>query len=125
MSRRPRHRYAADLPCDLPDLLTNTARKFPPQQHTAGRTAPGPHPPGSGPVSKSRTYNAGSSRTSFRHFAGPAHLAVLARPGFVRAAPPPRHHPDQAAPSYTALLRQDGGEGLSRPLEQQRLTAQR
>src|SRR5215471_1021965 len=31
---------------------------------------------------------------------------------------PPRHHPDQAAPSFTALLRQDGGEGLSPPLEQ-------
>src|SRR5262249_40727859 len=37
---------------------------------------------------------------------------------------PPRHHPGQAAPSYTALLRQDGGEGLSPPLEQQRPTAQ-
>ncbi len=33
---------------------------------------------------------------------------------------PPRHHPDQAALSFTALLRQDGGEGLSPPLEQQR-----
>jgi hypothetical protein len=31
---------------------------------------------------------------------------------------PPRHHPDQAARSFTALLRQDGGEGLSPPLEQ-------
>jgi hypothetical protein len=31
---------------------------------------------------------------------------------------PPRHHPDQAALSFTALLRQDGGEGLSPPLEQ-------
>jgi len=30
---------------------------------------------------------------------------------------PPRHHPDQAALSYTALLRQDSGEGLSPPLE--------
>jgi hypothetical protein len=37
---------------------------------------------------------------------------------------PPRHHPDQAALSFTALLRQDGGEGLSPPLEQQHLTAQ-
>jgi hypothetical protein len=27
------------------------------------------------------------------------------------------------APGYTALLRQDGGEGLSPPLEQRRLTA--
>ena len=31
---------------------------------------------------------------------------------------PPRHHPDQAALSFTALLRQDGGEGHSPPLEQ-------
>src|ERR1022692_1341350 len=37
---------------------------------------------------------------------------------------PPRHHPDQAALSYTALLRQNGGESISPPLEQQRLTAQ-
>jgi len=36
---------------------------------------------------------------------------------------PPRHHPDQAALSFTTLLRQDGGEGLSPPLEQQRLAA--
>src|SRR5690349_20731416 len=37
---------------------------------------------------------------------------------------PPRHHPDQAALSSTAPPRQDGGEGLSPPLEPQRLTAQ-
>ncbi|MGK2852568.1 MAG: recombinase family protein [Microbacteriaceae bacterium] len=30
---------------------------------------------------------------------------------------PHRHLPEQAAPSYTALLRQDGGEGLSPPLK--------
>src|SRR5262249_17965029 len=30
---------------------------------------------------------------------------------------PPRHHPDQAALSFTTLLRQDSGEGLSPPLE--------
>ena len=30
---------------------------------------------------------------------------------------PPRHHPDQAAPSFTALLRQDGGEGFPPPLK--------
>jgi transposase len=35
------------------------------------------------------------------------------RPGFVRAAcHPPRHLPGQAALSFTALLRQDGGAGL-------------
>ena len=36
---------------------------------------------------------------------------------------PPRHHPDQAALSSTALLRQDQRRGLSPPLEPQRLTA--
>ena len=38
----------------------------------------------------------------------PHHQAVLIRPGVVRAASHlPRHHPDQAALSYTVLLRQD------------------
>lgn len=38
----------------------------------------------------------------------PHHLAVLARPGFVRAASHPlRRHTDQAALSSTVLLRQD------------------
>jgi len=36
---------------------------------------------------------------------------------------PPRHHPDQAVLSYSDLLRQAAGEGLSPPLEPQRLTA--
>ncbi len=47
----------------------------------------------------------------------PDHLAVLARPGFVKAAcrlsPRPR---GQTASSFTNLLRQAGGEGLSPPL---------
>ena len=34
MPRRPRHRYAADIPRGLPDLLTYTARKFPPLPHS-------------------------------------------------------------------------------------------
>jgi hypothetical protein len=54
----------------------------------------------------------------------PRHLAVLTRPSFVGAAcHPPRRHPGRAAPSSTPLLRQDGGEGLSPPLNTQRLTA--
>lgn len=49
----------------------------------------------------------------------PHHLAVLTRPDFAGAAcHPPRHLPDQAAPSFTALLRQDSGEGLPPPLDQ-------
>jgi hypothetical protein len=54
----------------------------------------------------------------------PRHLAVLTRLGFVGAAcHPSRRHPGQTAPSSTLPLRQDGGEGLSPPLETQRLTA--
>jgi hypothetical protein len=47
----------------------------------------------------------------------PPHLAVLDVRLCRGCSRPPRHHPDQAAPSFTALLRQDGGEGLSPPLE--------
>ena len=126
MSRRPRHRYAADLPCGLPDLLIYTAREFPPQRHTAGRTAPGPHPPGSGPVSKIKDVKRRFLAYSFPpRSPDPPHLAVLSTSRLCQGCSrPPRHHPDQAALSFTALLRQDGGEGLSPPLEQQRLTAQ-
>jgi hypothetical protein len=50
----------------------------------------------------------------------PRRLAVPTRHGFVRAAcHPPRHLPGQAAPSSTAPLRRDGGEGLSPQLDQQ------
>ncbi len=50
----------------------------------------------------------------------PRHLAVPTRHGFVGAAcHPSRHLPRPAAPSFTALLRQDRGEGLSPPLNQQ------
>jgi hypothetical protein len=43
---------------------------------------------------------------------------VPVRPDIVGAAShPPRRSPDQAAPNFTALLRQDSGEGLSPPLD--------
>jgi hypothetical protein len=43
---------------------------------------------------------------------------VPVRPDIVGAAcHPPRRSPDQAAPHFTALLRQDSGEGLSPPLD--------
>ena len=46
----------------------------------------------------------------------PRRLAVPTRHGFVGAAcHPSRHLPEQAAPSFTAPLRRDGGEGLSPP----------
>ena len=110
--------YAADLPRGLPGLQQTPARKFPPQQQTAGRAAPGPYPPGS-----SRCHSQGR-KTPVPRVLLSATLAGPAPSGSTRTSRlcqgcsrPPRHHPDQAALSYTTLLRQDGGEGLSPPLE--------
>jgi hypothetical protein len=51
--------------------------------------------------------------------AGPAPSGSTGTPRLCQGCSrPPRHHPAQAAPSFTALPRQDGGEGLSPPLEQ-------
>src|SRR5215472_19230415 len=92
--------------------------EVPPQVHTTGRTAPGPYPPGS-----SRSMHKGRRRrflaySSPPHSPGPPHLAVLDTSRLCRGCShPPRHHPDQAAPNFTALLRQNRGEGLSPPLE--------
>ena len=72
------------------------------------RTAPGPYPPDS-----SRCTMKGRKRRFLAYSfpsrsPDPHHLAVLARPGFVRAASHPhRRHPDRAAPSSTVPLRQD------------------
>jgi hypothetical protein len=50
----------------------------------------------------------------------PRRLAVPTHHGFVGAAcHPSRHLPRPAAPSFTAPLRRDGGEGLSPPIDQQ------
>jgi hypothetical protein len=71
------------------------------------RTAPGPYPPGLsqfGLEGRKRRFLAYSFPSCSP---GPHHLAVLARPGFVRAAcHPPRRHPGRAALSSTSLPRQ-------------------
>jgi len=83
------------------------------------RTAPGPYPRQIGAGEPLRDVPTLVPRVLlFVTLAEPTPLAVLARPGFVGAAPThARHLPEQAAPSYTALLRQDGGESLSPPLK--------
>jgi len=53
----------------------------------------------------------------------PPHLAVLERPGFVRTASALPGTTRIRLLSYSNLLRQAAGEGLSPPLEPQRLTA--
>jgi len=66
-----------------------------------------------------RDVNAGSSRTPFRHARRARDIwrswPVPALPGPLATLP--RRHPGRAAPSFTGLLRQPGGEGLSPPLE--------
>jgi hypothetical protein len=125
MPLRPRCEYAAVLPRSLPGSSCPPPREFP--AHTLGRVraAPGPDPPGFEPVSHkgvvTRRFLAYSSPS---RLPDPYHLAVLARPGFVRAAP--------ALPGITRLRlpsappsRCNGidGEGLSPPLESLRFTA--
>ena len=46
MSQRHRHEYAADLPHGLPGLVKEPPREVPAANDPAGRTAPGPYPPG-------------------------------------------------------------------------------
>jgi hypothetical protein len=122
VSQRHRHRYAADLPCGLPGLLKESSREVPAANDPAGRTAPGPYPP-----DLSRSTLIKDVRTPvpcvllFATLAGPAPSGSAGTSRLCQGCShPPRHHPDQAALSFTALLRQDGGEGLSPPLEQQR-----
>ena len=85
-----RHRcgYAAGLPRSLPGGSCLPPREFPARHEGRVRAAPGPDPPDFEPVSHkggvTRRFLAYSSPS---RSPGTAHLAVLNRPGFVRAAP--------------------------------------
>ena len=117
-------------PCGI---ASGTPQAFP----AASRPAPKHQPGSSPPVMKGRCaprparirqvragrslrdVNAGSSRTPFRHARRARDIwrswPVPALPGPLATLP--RRHPGRAAPSFTGLLRQPGGEGLSPPLE--------
>jgi hypothetical protein len=100
------------------------SRSSPPPDKWQVRTAPSPYPPDWSwwavkgrqtlislvhlPVSLTGPAPSGSTDAS-RRCQGCSH--------------PPRHLPDQAAPSFTWSLRQPGGEGLSPPLDFGRLVA--
>jgi len=108
MPLRHRCEYAADLPRSLPGSSCPPPREFPAQPATgAHRFQPrstrfelASH---KGDVKRRFLTYSSPSRSP-----NPSHLAVLARPGFVRAAyRPHRRHPDQTALSSTVLLRQD------------------
>ena len=124
MSLRHRHEYAVVLPRGLLASFEIPAREFPAPVAGAHRIRP----------RSARFEPVASLRDVKRRFLAysspsrspdPPHLAVLARPGFVRAAPalPGTTRirlPSAPPPCYDRA----GGEGLPPPLEPQRLTAQ-
>jgi len=86
MPQRPRYGYAAGLPRSLPSSIKTPPREFPARNGGRVRAASGPDPPGS-----SRCKIMGRKRRFLAYSFSPRspgtrHLAVLTRPGFVRAA---------------------------------------
>ena len=102
MPPRHRHGYPAALHRGLPARPKQTTREVPRQPNIQqGRTASSPDPPGSSWCALRRRRRRFLAYSSPSRLPDPHHLAVLARPGFVGAASrPPRHLPDQAAPSF-------------------------
>ena len=102
-----------------PGQLRNTDRGVP-HRPTDGRCAPLPaqiHQVRAG-VSVERRKRRFLAYSSPSRSPDPHHLAVLARPGFVRAAPAlPGITRIRLPSASTSLLRQGSGEGLSPPLE--------
>jgi hypothetical protein len=121
---RYRHGYAADIHRGLPAGNHMATKEFSTTRRQWMRTATSPYPPDLSwwavkgrqslvshvhlPVSLTGPASSGSADTS-RRCQGCSH--------------PPRHLPDQAAPSFTRPLRRPGGEGLSPPLDFRRLVA--
>jgi hypothetical protein len=119
VSQRPRHEYAADLPRGLPDSNGKPPQEFPTPFDGNGCASPPAH---------IRQVRAGvilrDVKRRFLAYSSPSrspdphHLAVLAHPGFVRAAPTlpgtTRIRLPSAPPSCCDKI---SGEGLSPPLE--------
>lgn len=124
MSQRHRHRYAADFPRGLRFGGFNLPEVPSHPDGCSVRTATGPYPPESSRLlfeGRKRRFLAYSSPN---RSPGPYHLAVLTRPGFVRAAPTLPDTTRIRLPSATiGPLRQAKGEGLPPPLETQHLVA--
>ena len=126
MSQRPRHGYAADFPHGLPGPLKHTTPEVPAATAHGGTRRARPVSARFEPVSQLKDVKRRFLAYSFPpRSPDPPHLAVLDTSRLCQGCShPPRHHADQAALSYSDLLRQATGEGLSPPLEPQRLTAQ-
>src|SRR5436190_5713794 len=88
VSQRHRHEYAADLPHGLPGPVKEPSREVP-----AARRYGGTHRARPLSIRFEPVYGLKDVRRRFLAYSfpprspGPPHLAVLARPGFVRAAP--------------------------------------
>lgn len=92
----PQHVTVVSWPTD-----ENQPRSSPPQTGWV-RTAPGPYPPDLSQYTLKRRKRRFLAYSFPSRSPDPHHLAVLTRPGLVRAAcHPPRRHPDQAALSST------------------------
>ena len=88
MSQRPRHGYAADFPHGLPGPLKHTTPEVPAATAHGGTRRARPVSARFEPVSKLKDVKRRFLAYSFPpRSPDPRHLAVLARPGFVRAAP--------------------------------------
>jgi hypothetical protein len=88
VSQRPRHGYAADLPHGLPGPLKHTAPEVPAASVHGGTHRARPVSARFEPVSQLKDVKRRFLAYSFPpRSPDPHHLAVLARPGFVRAAP--------------------------------------
>ncbi len=118
MSQQHRHEYTAGLPHGLPVRLSYTSRKFPPPhgQRCALRPAQ---------IRQVRAGGPGEGRKApvprvllSATLAGPAPSGSTRTSRLCQGCSrPPRRHADQAAPSFSGLLRQATGEGLSPPHE--------
>jgi hypothetical protein len=121
VSQRHRHEYAADLPHGLPGPVKEPSREVP-TARSGGTHRARPVSTRFEPVHEIKDVTTPVPRVLLSAtLAGPAPSGSAGTSRLCQGCShPPRHHPDQAAPSFTALLRQDEGEGLSPPLEQQR-----
>jgi hypothetical protein len=126
VSQRLRHAYAADLQRGLRAGHLKDLPGVPAAQRSSGTHRARPVSTRFEPVPTLKDVRTPVPRVLLSAtLAGPAPSGSTGPSRLCQGCSrPPRHHPDQAALSFTALLRQDGGEGLSPPLEQQRLTAQ-
>ena len=107
MPLRHRHGYAADLHRGLPTGDITQPRSSPPRQSRRVRAAPSPDPPGSSWWRLLRGFRRWFLTYTFPScLPDPGHLAVLARPGVVRAAfHPPRRLPDRSGRTGGLLRR--------------------